>query len=83
MINEQLNARDHLLARLYKELRVEDESNELRQESLDLYNEVKKSLIETIRVIYENDIEEQKRRLEEIGCKKASGKTDKEGSEIS
>ena len=80
MINEQLNARDRLLARLYKELRVEDESNELRQESLDLYNEIKKSLIETIRVIYESDIEEQKRRLEEIGSKKASGTSNKKDS---
>ena len=49
MDNQQLNARDQLLARLYKELRVEDQNNPLQAESLELYNEIQKTLIGVIK----------------------------------
>jgi glycine cleavage system protein P-like pyridoxal-binding family len=60
MIDSQLNARTLLFARLYKQLRIEDEENELKEESFALYCEVTKNLIEAIKEIYEKDIEENR-----------------------
>ena len=64
MDNQQLNARDQLLARLYKELRVEDQNNPLQAESLELYNEVQKTLIGVVKNVYQEQIEEFKRKQE-------------------
>jgi uncharacterized protein len=69
MDNQQLNARDQLLARLYKELRVEDQNNPLQAESLELYNEIQKTLIGVIRNVYQEQIEEFKRKQEEASRK--------------
>jgi len=66
---QQLNARDQLLARLYKELRVEDQNNPLKAESLELYNEIQKTLIGVIRNVYQEQIEEFKRKQEEASRK--------------
>jgi uncharacterized protein len=69
MDNQQLNARDQLLARLYKELRVEDQNNPLQAESLELYNEIQKTLIGVIKNVYQEQIEEFKRKQEEAARK--------------
>jgi len=69
MDNQQLNARDQLLARLYKELRVEDQNNPLQAESLELYNEVQKSLIGVVKNAYQEQIEEFKRKQKEAARK--------------
>ena len=69
MDNQQLNARDQLLARLYKELRVEDQNNPLQAESLELYNEVQKTLIGVVKNVYQEQIEEFKRKQEEAARK--------------
>lgn len=60
MIDSQLNARALLFARLYKQLRLDEEENELRQETLLLYNEVTKNLIQATKEIYEKDIKENR-----------------------
>ena len=52
MIDGHLNARDQLIARIYKELRIEDEANPLKGESLKLYNEIKKALIGVTENVY-------------------------------
>ena len=65
MINGHLNARDQLIARIYKELRIEDETNPLKGESLKLYNEIKKALIGVTENVYKEEIEELKRKQEE------------------
>lgn len=64
MIDSQLNARTWLFARLYKQLRIEDEENELREEAFALYCEVTKNLIEATREIYEKDIKENRAKEE-------------------
>ena len=65
MIDGHLNARDRLIARIYKELRIEDEANPLKGESLKLYNEIKKALIGVTENVYKEEIEELKRKQEE------------------
>ena len=65
MIDGHLNARDQLIARIYKELRIEDEANPLKGESLKLYNEIKKALIGVTENVYKEEIEELKRKQEE------------------
>ena len=65
MIDGHLNARDQLIARIYKELRIEDETNPLKGESLKLYNEIKKALIGVTENVYKEEIEELKRKQEE------------------
>jgi hypothetical protein len=65
MIDGHLNARDQLIARLYKQLRVEDETNPLQGESLKLYNEIKLALIGVTENVYKEKLEEFKRKQEE------------------
>ena len=59
MIDGHLNARDRLIARLYKQLRVEDETNPLQGESLKLYNEIKLALIGVTENVYKEKLEER------------------------
>jgi hypothetical protein len=64
MIDGHLNARDQLIARLYKQLRVEDETNPLQGESLKLYNEIKLALIGVTENVYKEKIEELRKQEE-------------------
>ena len=65
MLDGHLNARDQLIARLYKQLRVEDETNPLQGESLKLYNEIKRALIGVTENVYKEKIEQLNRKQEE------------------
>lgn len=53
-----LRARDDVLARLYRCLRIADESEPLKDESLQLYQEIEIALIDATKEIYEKRIEE-------------------------
>lgn len=55
---EIIRARDDVLARLYQCLRIADESEPLRDDSLKLYREIELALIDATREIYEQRIEE-------------------------
>lgn len=68
--SEILRARDDVLARLYRCLRIADKNEPLKDDSLKLYREIELALINATREIYEPRIEEA--RQEE------SGTTDKE-----
>lgn len=52
-----LRARDDVLAGLYRCLRIADKSEPLKDESLQLYQEVEIALIDATREIYEKRIE--------------------------
>lgn len=51
--NTTFNARDVLLARIYKELRLADKDEPLRNESLKLYNQITLALIGVTERIYD------------------------------
>jgi len=57
-----LRARDDVLARLYRCLRIADESEPLKDESLKLYQEIEIALIDATREIYEKRIEEAREK---------------------
>lgn len=56
--SEILRARDDVLARLYRCLRIADEREPLKDDSLKLYREIELALINATREIYEQRIEE-------------------------
>ena len=58
---EILRAREDVLARLYQCLRIADESEPLKDESLNLYRKIKIALIYATREIYEKQIEEARK----------------------
>jgi hypothetical protein len=50
--NTTINARDELIAKLYQKLRLDDENEPLRDETLRLYNQITLELIEVTEKIY-------------------------------
>ena len=56
--NTATYAREILLARIYKQLRVDDETEPLQNEALQLYNQITLALIEATRAIYGEPNEE-------------------------
>jgi len=58
--NTTINARDELIAKLYKKLRLDDENEPLRDETLRLYNQITLELIEVTEKIYGKSEDEDK-----------------------
>ena len=50
--NATINARDELIAKLYQKLRLDNENEPLRDETLRLYNQITLELIEVTEKIY-------------------------------
>jgi len=50
--NTTINARDELIAKLYTKLRLDNENEPLRDETLRLYNQITLELIEVTEKIY-------------------------------
>ena len=50
--NTTINARDQLIAKLYTKLRLDNENEPLRDETLRLYNQITLELIEVTEKIY-------------------------------
>ena len=87
--NTTFNARDVLLARIYKQLRIADQDEPLRDEALKLYNQITLALIGVTERIYDETkpqneedprknreaITESKMRLDDQGGLYSSGGT--------
>ena len=67
--NTTINARDELIAKLYQKLRLDNENEPLRDETLRLYNQITLELIEVTEKIYgkseDKDEDEDKPQVEE------------------
>jgi len=58
---ETLRAREDVLARLYRCLRITNEDEPLKDQSLQLFEQIKAALIEATREIYEKQIKEARK----------------------